>query len=578
MKRFAFLFLILFASIGYSQQLPAPTAYRIIYGPSLPSTCNPATGDVFVVNANTSARGLYLCGSQNTWEMANGTGYFDVRLFGAKGDGVTDDRASIQAAYTAASTAGGGTVFIPEGTYRLASRTAAPHILVPPNNVSTLGAGYNSVLFVANGMNGPTNGVNDDFNVLYSVALSNATFRNFRINFNGANNLIPVTDTGKSNYGIGCTTCTNVTIEGVWFENDPGSRMISLTGITGVSVRGNWLHNIGTAVPGNALSPDYSMISTDAGTRAVIANNILWNDTFAGEGTAIEVWTDQADVTGNVGLNQGKAFNIVATTADQTGSVFANNTFRGQNTAIQVYTDAGFTLRNVTVANNIFVQANNPAALSLPQVNLYNTVATLLDSMLITGNTFRSTLAPAATIGSGIDIGSVGKLTISNNTFDGILGRAISLVTITTATLELAVTNNVIRDCGRTTNAGYQGGVILNQVAGTVVKSCKIIGNTIQNTGAPGMTTAIGGNADMTDLYIEGNHIIGIATRISMTGTLTLRQILDTGSLSISTFAALGAPANGQFRYCSDCTIANPCAGGGTGALAKRLNGAWVCN
>jgi hypothetical protein len=43
-------------------------------------------------------------------------------------------------------------------------------------------------------------------------------------------------------------------------------------------------------------------------------------------------------------------------------------------------------------------------------------------------------------------------------------------------------------------------------------------------------------------------------------------------------FSALGTPNNGTFYYCSDCTIANPCAGGGTGALAKRLNGVWVCN
>lgn len=42
--------------------------------------------------------------------------------------------------------------------------------------------------------------------------------------------------------------------------------------------------------------------------------------------------------------------------------------------------------------------------------------------------------------------------------------------------------------------------------------------------------------------------------------------------------ANLGTPDNGTMIYCSDCTIANPCAGGGTGALAKRLNGAWVCN
>lgn len=49
-------------------------------------------------------------------------------------------------------------------------------------------------------------------------------------------------------------------------------------------------------------------------------------------------------------------------------------------------------------------------------------------------------------------------------------------------------------------------------------------------------------------------------------------------TLTATLFANLGTPANGAFVYCSDCTIASPCAGGGTGALAKRLNGAWVCN
>jgi hypothetical protein len=44
------------------------------------------------------------------------------------------------------------------------------------------------------------------------------------------------------------------------------------------------------------------------------------------------------------------------------------------------------------------------------------------------------------------------------------------------------------------------------------------------------------------------------------------------------TFANLGAPADGTFIYCSNCTKAATCASGGNGALAKRLNGAWDCN
>jgi hypothetical protein len=43
-------------------------------------------------------------------------------------------------------------------------------------------------------------------------------------------------------------------------------------------------------------------------------------------------------------------------------------------------------------------------------------------------------------------------------------------------------------------------------------------------------------------------------------------------------FANLGPAPNGTLLYCPDCVIGNDCAGGGTGAIAKRLNGAWKCN
>jgi hypothetical protein len=57
--------------------------------------------------------------------------------------------------------------------------------------------------------------------------------------------------------------------------------------------------------------------------------------------------------------------------------------------------------------------------------------------------------------------------------------------------------------------------------------------------------------------------VVGLAPTITITATA---------------FASLGTPSNGTFKYCNDCTIANPCAGAGSGAFAKRLNGVWVCN
>ncbi len=44
---------------------------------------------------------------------------------------------------------------------------------------------------------------------------------------------------------------------------------------------------------------------------------------------------------------------------------------------------------------------------------------------------------------------------------------------------------------------------------------------------------------------------------------------------------SIGTPANGQILYCSNCAVTGPgdntCAGGGTGAIAFRLNGVWRC-
>jgi hypothetical protein len=47
--------------------------------------------------------------------------------------------------------------------------------------------------------------------------------------------------------------------------------------------------------------------------------------------------------------------------------------------------------------------------------------------------------------------------------------------------------------------------------------------------------------------------------------------------LTTTTFANLGAPANSAVRYCSDCAPSSPCAGAGTGAVAMRVAGAWIC-
>ncbi|HZS09516.1 MAG TPA: hypothetical protein VFD58_32095 [Blastocatellia bacterium] len=81
-------------------------------------------------------------------------------------------------------------------------------------------------------------------------------------------------------------------------------------------------------------------------------------------------------------------------------------------------------------------------------------------------------------------------------------------------------------------------------------------------------TNSIIGNYSNHPVHIQVNHADAIKFLTTL-GQFSLTAVL---------FANLGTPADGTFAYCSDCVVNATCAGSGTGAFAKRLNGAWVCN
>jgi len=68
-------------------------------------------------------------------------GTFNVRNFGAEGNGVTDDRLAIQAAIDAAKAAGGGTVYIPTGDYMVSYAPGAAGAILLKNGVTIEGDG-----------------------------------------------------------------------------------------------------------------------------------------------------------------------------------------------------------------------------------------------------------------------------------------------------------------------------------------------------------------------------------------------------------------------------------------------------
>lgn len=86
----------------------------------------PATGDIYTWNfayrIATSITGSSIVPATDTLGSLIDSLAYNVRSFGATGDGSTDDTASIQNTVNAAVTAGGGYVFFPPGEYKITDR------------------------------------------------------------------------------------------------------------------------------------------------------------------------------------------------------------------------------------------------------------------------------------------------------------------------------------------------------------------------------------------------------------------------------------------------------------------------
>ena len=129
-----------------------------------------------------------------------------------------------------------------------------------------------------------------------------------------------------------------------------------------------------------------------------------------------------------------------------------------------------------------------------------------------------------------------------------------------------AGTNGVVVGSGTITETKNVGSSDGNPTNGIVLDSQGTAGvNETQNSNTVVFNTKVAATS-ATAITLQA---IAASQALSISGKVTLAPIV---------FASLGTPANGTIAYCSDCVIANPCAGAGTGALAKRLNGVWVCN
>ena len=164
----------------------------------------------------------------------------NVKEYGAKGDGLTDDAAAINAAIAAVSAAGGGTVFIPKGEYGFVTTQ-----LNPADNVTLLGEGRKSVLkFIVNTNTGTGAGsgiaiIRSNGSAPYSPTLTNFYVRS--LTFDGslgypANSNTSPTQITVRQWGVLLTNIefNNVAVTDCFFEQLSGGSVVLTSGTTGL--------------------------------------------------------------------------------------------------------------------------------------------------------------------------------------------------------------------------------------------------------------------------------------------------------------------------------------------------------
>ncbi|MGA2115473.1 MAG: right-handed parallel beta-helix repeat-containing protein [Bryobacteraceae bacterium] len=115
-------------------------------------TVKPTTGRRQLARA-AALGGAWLAMRRGMAAPVVGETVFNVRQFGAKGDGTSDDTKSIQSAIDAAA-AGGGAVFVPPGVYRSAELQMRPHVALSGVPAWDYEHGFGSVIRLADGRAG----------------------------------------------------------------------------------------------------------------------------------------------------------------------------------------------------------------------------------------------------------------------------------------------------------------------------------------------------------------------------------------------------------------------------------------
>lgn len=603
------------------------TSRRIISGAALPATCSPNTGDVFF---RTSAPiGPYYCSATNTWtrfDLSPSTPtlpWYDVKAFGAIGNGVAYDDTAILNTFIAAD-ATGGVVLFPPGTYLVATSLAP----VITKNVAVIG--YGATLKRKYADYAGVGGIVGEAILwpygTYTVALNQTLVTD---TLEGTNNIVVPTSAGVAvGDGVLITSDEHYMAGGTYerahmsiVTRIPDAFHITLADPVNVAFNGTtavvllkvYRNPPRFSIAGLNFEWDTSWTTLPVGLKNVGLTGPLWQiNGLAVEGMFFPVIYDvRFKNTSGYGLKVDKVYGGLishvsgATEAQVVDYGYGIGCYSNFNTVYDsvniwatrhAFAASGYPSFDVVVNNSFFQSEVYDSGCSFDthiHGRMMVTHCTIPNSVKYTGGEIYFTDCVVGNARNTYTFMNRGETSVQE-VFECRNSRIVNYYetpggtkSIWSPTATLNTFGSVRFLDNRIINEPVDGGVLffygpwhcdslheLRVERNTYVSPNSYVINiagyidSFHTPGTPG-TLILRGN-DFPFLTIGTPIIEGGAA--SPYNVATWDYPYTFGQL------ALTGAVNGTFVYCSDCTFANPCAAVGTGALAKRINGAWICN